>query len=231
MRHHLLKNFTLVTILSILSSPLIHADPITPEEAKEFEDIVRSIERLGSDQDLVEYFENKLYEVRNALDVALSPTSSGLVAETYWIERLQAQKGDTLHALGHFSEHKFNYEQAIKYHTESLEAYALVGEAPIRGSWNGLEHGAEHLFMDYYDWGVLLERSGKKQEAMGKFKKAREVEKFYKLHEMLVGGDRFEPRYLGLLKRFGEEEPEWRTRNWYTVLLSLPCLKGFSGPK
>lgn len=140
-------------VAGIVSSSISQADPITAREAAEWEAHVRRLMKWDSSVDLkVEAAERRAEAEKN---LAVNPQSRSD----------RRDLADALHTLGHMSEHDHRFEFAIAFHMKALENY-LVSGLETRESWNdGTEHAREHLFMDLYDEGVLLERKGDFQNA------------------------------------------------------------------
>ena len=111
--------------------------------------------------------------------------------------------GDAHHDLGHHTEALQDFDAAIGYHKASLHYYRQSG-MPAVGSWgDGVEHTHEHIFMNLYDKGVMLESKGLYEEsiqslraAWAYFESADRIKVPRVLHD-----ERFQSRYRELIAR------------------------------
>ncbi|CAN5519501.1 hypothetical protein BH10BDE1_BH10BDE1_14390 [soil metagenome] len=167
-----------------------HADPITPREAAEWESFVRGLMKWDASVDLrLEAAGRRAVAEKN---LTLNPQSR--------VERRDL--ADALHTLGHMSEHEHRFEFAISFHMKALESFLMSG-LESRESWDdGTEHAKEHIFMDIYDEGVLLERKGDVQNANRYFDSAA----YFALRSGIANSlrhktDRFDSRFEPLQMR------------------------------
>lgn len=171
------------------------AQPVEEDEILKFQKLIKEkygLEDLDKTEDFIEYFRKKVNRLKSRVNLS---------AKEY------VELGDTLHLLGHFYEHKYDYKNALLAHEKSYFAYSRTGGLRVTGSWgDGREHTLEHIFMDYFDWSVLLSRQGKKEQALEKLKLAYAFAKTNKLRNRL-GGVRFQKRYRATLHRFQLPKP------------------------
>ena len=177
-------------VLLILSTDLTVADPITKQEAAEFEAHVRRIMRVPPNFDLKTEAAEREKKARAGLKK--NPESG----------ELKRDLADALHSLGHYAEHDHDYPKALAYHEESLKLYEQSTEYESVESWNGVDHAKEHLFLDLYDTAVLAEQNGDQAKAEQFFEQSYDWIVKGKLLECTAWQtDRFVPRYTALLKR------------------------------
>jgi tetratricopeptide (TPR) repeat protein len=152
------KNLLLFSLVISFLSPA-WANPITKREADAWVQHVRRIMHWDSDFDVRKEAEGRL--VQAELNIKAYPKS----------EEYKRDLADALHTLGHFAEHDHDFLLAQSLHERSLQLYKQ-SKFPTRESWDGIEHANEHIFMDSYDQGVILEQQGKHLDAIAWYKKA-----------------------------------------------------------
>lgn len=135
-------------VVFVMCVSIAQADPISRQEADAWESHVRRLMNWDSSVDLKLEAQSRMAAAEKILSV--NPNSRA--------ERRDL--ADAFHTLGHMAEHEHRFEYAIAFHLKSLGGFLSSG-LETRESWDdGTEHAKEHIFMDLYDEGVILERSG-----------------------------------------------------------------------
>lgn len=190
------------------------ADPITKEEAKEWEDRVRRIDGLEPDADLRAISQARLDEALS--DIAADPD----------LPVLYRDLGDAYHSLGHFAEHDHNFDLAIQYHELSLAAYKKSNFARSQESWgDGSEHAYEHIFMNLYDRAFVDEASGNIEKALAGFAEAWAFTvKWHKELQASRLSERFTQRYVPLANRLNTVKYKGKTYQPRLLSSRITCL-------
>jgi hypothetical protein len=183
----------LLSVVLILGSGAAWSDPISAQEAAEFEALVRQIMKLRPTDDIL--VEAKGREAKARAELQIDPNSREALRDL----------GDALHMEGHMAEHAHDFDLAVRLHLESLAMFQRSG-LPSRESWDdGVVHAQEHILMDKYDKGVaLLPKDPTAAEAL--FDEAYDWSEQTKLASSTAqASERFLPRYYALVKRRGLE--------------------------
>jgi len=177
-----MKSFTIFLISTLLFSSTLKAILVDTNEINQFEYMIRMAYQVPRNQILSEAINDRISQLRQLPDSA---------------EKIN-QIADYLHIAGHLAEHKGDYKLAIQNHKESMIWYRR-NTLPIRGSWDGIEHGNEHIFMNLFDLGYVAAKKGDMQLAVNYFNQAYSFSKTID-YKRLMGTPRFPQRYLSLIK-------------------------------
>lgn len=211
---------TLIILFSLSFYFPISADPISKKEADKWIQHVLHIRGLSPKADLVAII--KADEKIARANLMSMPTSFAFNRDL----------ADIAHELGHFAEHEHNYPKARELHLEALELYKKAGVLEIHGSWDGELHSLEHIFMDFYDEGIVEEKKGHADKADKLFNDAYEwLEKHQLADTELIGSvERFTPRYMRLIHA-RRQQSKSLTEFHKRVLASSSCKKFLSDDK
>ncbi len=179
-------------------------NPLNVEEAENF------LEFKTSDPDFARLFADSKAKAQHLHRIAARKLSQSPDSPA-----AQSEMGSTLHWLGHMAEVENDFELALSYHRASLKYYRQSGGVTANGSWDdGVNHALEHIFMDLYDRGVILEREGRIEEARRSFREAWKFEQAEELRQTYdVGRDH---RFLSRLTAL-EARPDYHLITMSTI--------------
>jgi hypothetical protein len=174
-------------------APSVFADPISKKEADAWVERVRSIMGWSSDFDVEKEAHDR--EATARAKYQKNPNDPVVIRDL----------ADALHSLGHFAEHRHDFIRAKELHEESLSLFRKT-DVPTTESWDGVDHASEHIFMDLYDHAFVQEKNGDVKAAEKFFEEAYIWAESEKIAEGSASkSDRFEKRYVALVKRRGAE--------------------------